>query len=47
MIKLICDLCGKEIKDKDYVEQSILIHYKLEESLEMIICKRCWENEEK
>jgi len=42
MIKLFCDLCEKEIINQDYVEQSIFNHFDFEDSVEAIICKKCW-----
>ncbi len=46
MIKQFCDLCDKEIIDEDYVERSILIHFRpIEQSGTTQICKECWENE--
>jgi len=45
MIKLFCDLCGKKIINQDYVEQSIFNHFSFEDSVEAIICKKCWEKQ--
>jgi len=45
MIKLFCDLCGKEIINQDYVEQSIFNHFDFEQSTEGIFCKKCWEEQ--
>jgi len=43
MKKIYCDLCGKEIKDINYVQQSILCYYNLYDNIEADICKKCWE----
>jgi len=45
MIKLFCDLCENEIINQDYVEQSIFNHFSFEDSVEAIICKKCWEKQ--
>lgn len=45
MIKIYCDECGKEMKDENFVEQSVLLHYDIENSGEGIFCKNCWEKE--
>jgi len=44
MIKIFCDECGKEITDQDYVEQSILVNYDIEQSINVAVCKNCWNN---
>lgn len=47
MNKVYCDLCEKEIKGEDYVEQNIFIHYKLNGFTHADVCKKCWEKEQK
>jgi len=42
MIKIYCDECGKEITNQDYVEQSILVNYDMEQSINVAVCKKCW-----
>ena len=44
MIKIYCDECGKEITNQDYVEQSILVNYDMEQSINVAVCKKCWNN---
>ena len=44
MIKLFCDLCGKEIINQDYVEQVIFNYFDFESSVEAHICRKCWES---
>lgn len=47
MKKIICDLCGKEIKNpEDYVEQAIIINGDNEGSADSDICRSCWEKEQ-
>jgi len=45
MKKIYCDLCGKEIKDTNFVEQTIFVNYNLEESTDLDICRKCWDKE--
>ena len=42
MIRIFCDVCGKEIKNNDYVEQTILNNFDFESSVHVDICKKCW-----
>jgi len=46
MNKKYCDLCGKEIKDMNFVQQTMLVNYNFNESVDADICKKCWEEEE-
>jgi hypothetical protein len=45
MIRLFCDLCGKEIINQDYVEQTIFNHFDFDSSVDAHICKECWEKQ--
>ena len=47
MNKTYCDLCKKEIMGNDFVQQSIMVYYDLDDSADSDICKKCWEKEER
>jgi len=47
MKKLFCDLCEEEITNGDFVNQSIFCNFDFNESIDVDICKQCWETERK
>ncbi len=47
MKKLFCDLCGKEVKENDCIEQTIIFHNPLLTMSQGLYCNKCWNKEEK